>query len=96
MTGIIIKPIITEKATKAQEKQQYTFQVDINANKIDIAREISKKFNVTVVDVRTMQYKPKTKTQLTRRGRFTGKTTSFKKAIVRLKEGEKIEIFENV
>jgi len=96
MTGIIYRPIVTEKMTGLQDKGVYAFAVDPRANKIDIARAVTKKFNVTVTDVRTMNYKGKSKTQMTRRGRFTGKTAHFKKAIVTLKEGEVINLFENV
>lgn len=96
MIQIIYRPIVTEKSTTLQEKRQYVFEVNPLANKIEIARAIGKKFNVTVTSVRTSNYKGKSKTQLTRRGRFTGKTSRFKKAIVTLKEGDKIELFENV
>ncbi|MBI1804904.1 MAG: 50S ribosomal protein L23 [Ignavibacteriae bacterium] len=96
MTGIVFRPIVTEKLTNLQDKGTYAFEVDPRANKIEIARAISKKFNVTVIDVRTMNYKGKAKTQMTRRGRFEGKTTHFKKAIVILKEGESINLFENI
>ncbi len=96
MTGIIYRPLVTEKMTKFQEKGLYAFEVDWRANKIDIARAIEKKFNVTVENVRTMNYKGKTKSQMTRRGKFTGVTSHFKKAIVTLKEGDKIDLFENV
>ncbi len=96
MIGILHRPIVTEKSTKLQEKGIYAFEVDLAANKIDIARAVQKKFNVTVVNVRTMNYKGKLKTQLTRKGRFSGKTSHFKKAIVTLKEGEKIDFFENI
>lgn len=57
---------------------------------------MEKKFKVTVVSVRTMVVKGKRKTQLTRRGRFEGRKNTWKKAIVTLKEGEKIDYFENV
>ena len=96
MIGIIYRPIVTEKITELQEKRQYAFEVDPTANKISIARAIAKKFNVTVTSVRTMNYKGKTRTQMTKRGRFTGKTSHFKKAVVTLKEGDKIEFYENV
>jgi large subunit ribosomal protein L23 len=82
--------------TNVQEKGLYAFEVDTRSNKIEIARAIAKKFNVTVVNVRTMNYKGKTKSQMTRRGRFEGKTSHFKKAIVTLKEGDKINLFENI
>jgi large subunit ribosomal protein L23 len=96
MTGIIFRPIVTEKMTQLQDKGRYAFEVDPGANKIDIARAVAKKFNVTVVNVRTMNYKGKSKTQMTRKGRFTGTTSHFKKAIVTLREGDVINLFENV
>jgi large subunit ribosomal protein L23 len=96
MIGILRRPIVTEKMTLLQEKGQYAFEVEPSANKIDIARAVEKKFNVTVVDVRTIRHKGKTKSQMTRKGRFAGRTAAWKKAIVRLKEGEKIQFFENV
>lgn len=96
MTGIIYRPIVTEKLTALQEKHQYAFEVDPDANKVEIARAVEKKFNVTVVSVRSMIHKGKAKSQLTRRGRFSGRTSHWKKAIVTLKEGDKIEFFQNV
>jgi len=96
MIEILKRPIVTEKISALQDKGQYAFEVAREANKIDIARAVEKKFNVTVVDVRTMRHKGKAKTQLTRKGRFAGRTAGWKKAIVRLKEGDKIEFFENV
>ncbi len=96
MTGIIYRPIVTEKSTALQEKGIYAFEVELHSNKIDIARAVQKKFNVTVTNVRTMNYKGKSKAQLTRKGRFAGKTSHYKKAIVTLKAGEKIDFFENI
>lgn len=96
MTGIIIRPIVTEKMSGLEARRQYAFEVDPQSTKIEIARAVAKKFNVTVTNVRTMNYAGKTKVQLTRKGRFSGKTSHFKKAIVTIKEGQKIEFFENV
>jgi len=96
MTGILRRPIVTEKMTTLQEKGQYAFEVDKAANKIDIKKAVEKKFNVTVLDVRTMRSKGKSKSQMTKKGRFPGRTSSWKKAIVRLKEGDQIQFFENV
>lgn len=79
-----------------QEKRQYAFEVDTDANKIEIARAVEKKFHVTVESIRTMMHKGKAKAQLTRRGRFAGRTAHWKKAIITLKEGEKIDFVENV
>jgi large subunit ribosomal protein L23 len=96
MTGILKRPIVTEKMTALQERGQYAFEVELAANKIEIARAVEKKFNVTVVDVRTSRHKGKLKSQMTRKGRFAGRTPEWKKAIVRLKDGDKIQFFQNV
>lgn len=96
MTGILLRPIITEKMTILGESRQYAFEVPLKANKIEIGKAVEKKFNVKVLSVRTMIVKGKRKTQLTRRGRFEGRTKTWKKAIVTLKEGDKIDYFGNV
>ncbi|MFN0158507.1 MAG: 50S ribosomal protein L23 [Bacteroidota bacterium] len=96
MIEILKRPIVTEKITAMQDKGHYAFEVAGGANKIEIARAVEKKFNVTVLGVRTMRHKGKSKSQLTRKGRFAGRTSSWKKAIVRLKDGDKIEYFQNV
>jgi large subunit ribosomal protein L23 len=96
MHTILKRPLLTEKMSTLQEKGHYAFEVQLDANKIDIARAVEKKFGVTVINVRTVRSKGKAKSQLTRRGRFSGRTAAWKKAIVRLKEGDKIELFQNV
>jgi large subunit ribosomal protein L23 len=96
MVGILKRPIVTEKLTAMQDKGVYAFEVEKSANKISIQQAVEKKFNVTVLSVRTATHKGKTKSQMTRRGRFEGRTASWKKAYVRLKEGDKIELFQNV
>jgi large subunit ribosomal protein L23 len=96
MISILKRPLVTEKMTALQEKGQYAFEVDTTSNKITIARAVEKKFNVKVVSVRTVTMKGKTKSQMTRRGRFAGRTAAWKKAIVTLKAGDKIEFFQNV
>ena len=96
MIGILKRPIVTEKMTAVQEKGVYAFEVEKDANKISIQKAVEKKFNVTVLSVRTITHKGKAKSQMTRRGRFAGHTSSWKKAYVRLKEGDKIEFFQNV
>jgi large subunit ribosomal protein L23 len=96
MVGIIRRPVLTEKVTALQDRRQYAFEVEPEANKIDIIRAVEKKFGVTVVSVRTMRTKGKEKTQLTRAGRFQGRTRMWKKALVTLKEGDKIDYLETV
>ena len=73
MRSILKKPVITEKMTLLQEqKNQYAFEVDIDATKVDIKNAIQKKFNVKVSSVRTVTSKGKRKSQFTRRGRYEG------------------------
>lgn len=97
MKNIILEPVFTEKMTHlTSDQNKYGFIVSLDSNKIEIANAIEKKFNVNVVDVNIINNKGKTKTQFRKSGRFTGRTSKFKKAIVTLKKGDKIEMFEQV
>ena len=96
MAGILVRPIITEKMTELGDKRQYAFEVPITTNKIEVGKAVEKKFNVKVSSVRTIIVKGKRKSQMTRRGRFEGFTKTWKKAVVTLKEGDKIDYFGNV
>ncbi len=88
---IIRRPLITEKTTIQKEMaNQVSFEVDRRANRVEIKRAVETIFNVRVVDVRTMQIKGKTK----RRGRIVGKRRDWKKALVTLGPGERIDFFE--
>lgn len=88
---VIRGPLITEKLDKAREKfRQYSFLVDRAATKHDIARAVEGQFKVSVEGVRTIVMRGKIK----RIGRNMGKRPNFKKAIVTLKEGDKIDLFE--
>ena len=86
---ILIRPLITEHSTDLMAENKFVFVVDKRANKIQIAQAVKEIFNVTVLDVNTMNVKGKTK----QRGRMVGKTASYKKAIVKLKAGDTIEFF---
>ncbi|MCX6638968.1 MAG: 50S ribosomal protein L23 [bacterium] len=89
---ILKRPLLTEKNTRLQDKlNQVTFEVDVDANKIEIQRAIEKRFSVKVLKVRTMHVFGKIK----RMGRFTGRRRSWKKAVVTVAQGQKIEFFEN-
>lgn len=96
MHNIIIRPWLTEKMTALGEEGKYGFVVDIKANKIEIAKAVEKKFEVEVVSVNTIKHKGKTKTQFTKKGRFSGRTPRFKKAIITLKKGQTIDLFGEV
>ncbi len=92
MSGIIIRPLLTEKNTKLQERHQYVFEVATGANKIEVEREIEKRFNVKVKSTRTVVMKGKLIGTLTKRGRFEGRRATRKKAIVTLMEGYTIDL----
>ena len=91
--SIIKRPLITEKTNIQKDIfNQISFEVDRRSNRIEIKRSIEKIFNVKVVTVRTMQIKGKSK----QRGKVTGKRRDWKKAIVKLMPGERIDFFEGV
>jgi large subunit ribosomal protein L23 len=88
---VIIRPLVTEKTNIQKElHNQVSFEVDRGANRIEIKRAVEKGFKVRVASVRTMQMSGKA----TQRGRIHGKRRDWKKAIVRLMPGERIEFFE--
>ena len=89
LADVIRRPLITEKATKAIELNQYTFEVDHRAAKPDIKAAVEKLFDVRVIGVSTMNPPRRTR----RIGRFSGKRSQVKKAIVRLAEGNTIQLF---
>lgn len=90
---IIKRPLITEKTTIQKESfNQVTFEVDPAANRVEIKRAIEKVFNVKVARVQTLQVTGKRK----RRGWIVGKRKDWKKAIVTLMPGERIDFFEGV
>lgn len=90
---IIVRPLVTEKTIASTAHSKYTFQVDLNANKIEICEAVQKIFNVTVEKVNTLRVRGKTR----RLGRFPeGRKPTWKKAIVTLKAGDRIEIFEGM
>ena len=95
--AIIIKPIVTEKMTSISEKyNRFGFRVNPDANKTQIKKAVEEMYNVTVVSVNTMNYKGKNKSRYTKSGLIQGKTASYKKALVTLKEGDTIDFFSNI
>ena len=94
---IIIKPIVTEKMSgQGEDMNRYGFVVHKRANKIEIKEAIEKTYGVAVESVNTMMYGGKKKSRYTRSGIITGKTSSYKKAIVTLAEGETIDFYSNI
>lgn len=90
---IIKRPLLTEKGSFLKERaNQYLFEVAKDANKIEIARAIEAIFRVDIVSVNTISVRGKEK----RLGRFVGQTSDWKKAVVTIREGQNIELFEGV
>lgn len=95
--SIIIKPVITEKATSQSELANcYSFYVDTQANKIQIKNAIEKKYSVSVLRINTLIENPIRTTKFTKDGVINGKTNLLKKAFVYLKEGEAIDFYNNI
>ena len=95
--SIIVKPLVTEKMTSISEKSsRYGFIVSPKANKVEIKKEIEAMYNVTVLDVNTINYAGKNKSRYTKAGFIQGRTNAFKKAIVTLKEGDVIDFYSNI
>ena len=94
---ILIKPILTEKATNESEvRNTYTFLVSKNANKVEIKKAVEAKYGVTVDKVRTLIYGPERRTRYTKTGIQHGKTNATKRAIVQVAEGDQIDFYSNL
>ncbi|TXD82305.1 50S ribosomal protein L23 [Subsaximicrobium wynnwilliamsii] len=95
--SILIKPIITEKATtKSELNNCFTFQVNTKANKVEIKKAVEAAYGVSVEKVRTINVRPDRSTKFTKTGVQHGKTNAVKKAIVQLAEGEEIDLYANM
>ena len=87
---IIVRPIITEKSSRLMALNKYTFEVLPGANKIEIRKAVEEVFKVKVASVHTIKVHSKPK----RMGRFVGRSRSWKKAVVTLHTGERIQFFD--
>ena len=96
--SFIVKPLVTEKMTNITEKRpnRYGFIVRPEANKLQIKAEIEGLYNVTVVDVNTMNYAGKLSSRYTKAGLIRCQKNAFKKAIVTVKEGDVIDFYSNI
>jgi large subunit ribosomal protein L23 len=93
---ILKKPIVTEKVSALNEKGVYGFVVDNKANKVEIKKAVEKMYGVTVEAVRTMRYAGKKKTRQTMSKVVSGRTPAFKKAFVKVKEGDIIDFYSGI
>jgi large subunit ribosomal protein L23 len=92
MNDVILKPVITETSLREAAKGNFTFKVDLKANKPEIAKSVEEMFGVHVLKVHTITVKGRTKRSL--RSRHTYQVSDWKKAIATLKQGEKIDLFD--
>lgn len=92
LRDVLIRPLVTEKTTAMMQDNRYTFVVPLKANKVEIRQAVEHAFKVKVEAVNTVRVEGKVK----RMGRFAGKRSDYKKAIVKLAPGERIEFFEGV
>jgi len=92
LTRVIVRPVVTEKTTDMGENDKYVFEVASEANKAEVKQAVEKYFGVKVIDVHTLNMKGKPK----RLGRHMGRRKDWKKAIVTLQSGDKIDLFDVV
>lgn len=94
---VLQKPVVTEKMTaQSEDLNKYGFIVDKRANKVQIKKAVEDMYGVSVDSVNTMKYGSKKKSRYTKSGVQLGKTSSYKKAIVTLAEGESIDFYSNI
>jgi large subunit ribosomal protein L23 len=95
--SILIKPVITEKATNDSElNNRYTFVVANKANKVEIRKAVERTYGVAVTAVRTMNYPVSRNSKFTKKGMVTGMKGSYKKAIISIADGDTIDFYNNI
>ena len=95
--NILIKPIITEKATSNSELfNRFTFVVDKKANKLEIKNAVEKMYGVTIESVKTMNYPVQRNTKYTKSGIVQAMKGAYKKAVVQVAEGSTIDFYSNI
>jgi large subunit ribosomal protein L23 len=95
--SILLKPIITEKATADSElRNRYSFVVQSKANKVEIKKAVEATYGVSVEKVRTLNYGPERRVRFTKTGVQKGKTNAIKKAVVQIAEGDSIDFYSNL
>ncbi len=94
LSEVLIKPVLTEKANKLQEKRRtYSFKVDKRSNKLEIKKAIETFYGVNVLDVNTLVAPAKNKARMTKAGYIKGLKAGYKKAMVTIADGEEIDLY---
>lgn len=94
--SVLVKPLITEKASALNEKGKYGFIVEKTANKVEIKKEVEEMYGVTVENVNTIKYQGKVKSRYTKSRIISGRTPSYKKAIVTVADGDVIDFYSGI
>ncbi|MEJ6506380.1 MAG: 50S ribosomal protein L23 [Crocinitomicaceae bacterium] len=94
--SVLIKPLVTEKFSAMNEHGKYGFVVSRTANKVQIKQEVEKKYGVTVEFVNTMVQPGKSKSRFTKAGVISGRSKTYKKAIVKVADGEIIDFYSGI
>jgi large subunit ribosomal protein L23 len=97
LSAVLVKPIVTEKSNKLYDnKRTYAFNIDRKANKLEVKKAVVDFYGVTVVEVNTVVVPAKTKSKFTKAGFISGRKPAYKKAYVKVAEGETIDLYSNI
>jgi large subunit ribosomal protein L23 len=97
LSAVLVKPIVTEKSNKLSDnKRTYAFKVDRKANKLEVKKAVEDFYGVTVTEVNTVVVPAKTKSKFTKAGFISGRKPAYKKAYVKVAEGETIDLYSNI
>ena len=97
LSDVLVKPIVTEKSNKLTDKSKtYAFRVDRKANKLEVKKAVQDFYGVTVVEVNTVVVPGKAKSKFTKAGFISGRKPSYKKAYVKVADGETIDLYSNI
>ncbi len=94
--SVLVRPLVTEKVSALNEEGRYGFIVNRNANKIQIKNAVETTYGVTVEDVNTMRYQGKKKSRYTKSGVISGRMPAYKKAIVKVADGDVIDFYSGI
>lgn len=94
--SVLVRPLVTEKVSALNEEGRYGFIVVRKANKIQIKQAVETTYGVTVEDVNTMRYQGNKKSRYTKSGVISGRTPSYKKAIVKVADGDVIDFYSGI
>ena len=97
LSAVLVKPIVTEKSNSLSDKRRtYAFRVDRKANKLEVKKAVEDFYGVTVLEVNTVVVPAKAKSKFTKAGFISGRTPAYKKAYVKVAEGETIDLYSNI